>query len=78
MEVIRVGFIKGNQFVFETDIKDFFGSIDHERLLNLVAERARGALTSSGAIFMPACPASSGSSIGSSATTSIAGRRNAP
>jgi len=39
MEVIRVGFIKGNQFVFEADIKDFFGSIDHERLLNLVGER---------------------------------------
>jgi RNA-directed DNA polymerase len=39
MEKIRVGFIKGNQFVFEADIKDFFGSIDHERLLNLVAER---------------------------------------
>jgi RNA-directed DNA polymerase len=39
MEVIRVGFIKGNQFVFEADIENFFGSIDHERLLNLVAER---------------------------------------
>jgi RNA-directed DNA polymerase len=39
MEAIRVGFIKGNQFVFEADIKDFFGSIDHERLLSLVAER---------------------------------------
>ena len=39
MEVIRVGFTKGNQFVFEADIKDFFGSIDHERLLNLVTER---------------------------------------
>ena len=32
-------FIKGNQFVFEADIENFFGSIDHERLLNLVAER---------------------------------------
>jgi len=39
MEVIRVGFIKGNEFVFEADISDFFGSIDHERLLNLVGER---------------------------------------
>jgi len=39
MEVIRVGFIKGSQFVFEADIKDFFSSIDHERLLNLVGER---------------------------------------
>jgi RNA-directed DNA polymerase len=39
MEALRVGFIKGNQFVFEADIKDFFGSIDHERLLTLVEER---------------------------------------
>jgi RNA-directed DNA polymerase len=39
MEAIRVGFIKGNQFVFEADIENFFGSIDHERLLNLVGER---------------------------------------
>jgi RNA-directed DNA polymerase len=39
MEEIRVGFIAGNQFVFEADISDFFGSIDHERLLSFVAER---------------------------------------
>jgi RNA-directed DNA polymerase len=39
MERIRVGFIEGNTFVFEADIENFFGSIDHERLLNLVAER---------------------------------------
>jgi RNA-directed DNA polymerase len=39
MEKIRVGFIKGNEFVFEADISDFFGSIDHERLLSLVGER---------------------------------------
>ncbi len=39
MERIRVGFIQGNQFVFEADIRDFFGSIDHERLLALVGER---------------------------------------
>ncbi len=39
MEAIRIGFIKGNQFVFEADISDFFGSIDHERLLTLVGER---------------------------------------
>jgi RNA-directed DNA polymerase len=39
MEAIRVGFIKGNHFVFEADISDFFGSIDHERLLSLVGER---------------------------------------
>jgi RNA-directed DNA polymerase len=39
MERLRVGFIEGNQFVFEADIENFFGSIDHERLLSLVAER---------------------------------------
>jgi len=39
MERLRVGFIEGNQFVFEADIVDFFGSIDHERLLSLVGER---------------------------------------
>ena len=32
-------FIEGNEFVFEADIRDFFGSIDHERLLALVGER---------------------------------------
>ena len=39
LEKIRVGFPRGQQFVFEADISDFFGSIDHERLLSLVAER---------------------------------------
>jgi RNA-directed DNA polymerase len=39
MERLRVGFIQGNQFVFEADIENFFGSIDHERLLSLVGER---------------------------------------
>ena len=39
MERIRVGFTEGNHFVFEADIENFFGSIDHERLLVLVAER---------------------------------------
>jgi len=39
MERVRVGFIEGNHFVFEADIRDFFGSIDHERLLSLVGER---------------------------------------
>ena len=39
MEKLRVGFIRGNTFVFEADIENFFGSIDHERLLALVAER---------------------------------------
>ena len=38
-EAIRVSFPRGRQFVFEADIRDFFGSIDHERLLALVAER---------------------------------------
>ncbi len=39
MERLRVGFTEGNHFVFEADIENFFGEIDHERLLNLVAER---------------------------------------
>ncbi len=39
MERLRTGFIEGKRFVFEADIPDFFGSIDHERLLSLVAER---------------------------------------
>ena len=38
-EAIRVLFPRGRQFVFEADIRDFFGSIDHDRLLALVAER---------------------------------------
>jgi RNA-directed DNA polymerase len=39
MERLRAGFIEGNHFAFEADIENFFGSIDHERLLNLVGER---------------------------------------
>ena len=39
LEKARVAFPQGKQFVFEADIKDFFGSIDHERLLSLVGER---------------------------------------
>jgi RNA-directed DNA polymerase len=39
LEAIRVGFPRGQQFVFEADIADFFGSIDHDRLIGLVAER---------------------------------------
>jgi RNA-directed DNA polymerase len=39
LEVIRVAFPRGRQFVLEADIRDFFGQIDHERLLALVGER---------------------------------------
>jgi RNA-directed DNA polymerase len=39
LEAIRVAFPRGQQFVFEADIQDFFGQIDHARLLSLVAER---------------------------------------
>ena len=39
MEQIRVAFPKGDQFVFEADIRDFFGSIDHDRLMALVERR---------------------------------------
>ena len=30
MEKIRVAFIEGRQFVFEADIRDYFGQIDHD------------------------------------------------
>ena len=39
LEAIRVAFPKGRQFVFEADIENFFGEIDHERLLEMVGER---------------------------------------
>lgn len=39
LEAIRVAFPRGKQFVFEADIRDFFGSIDHDRLLGLVGDR---------------------------------------
>jgi RNA-directed DNA polymerase len=38
-EVLRRAFIDGHAFVFEADIRDYFSSIDHERLLAMVAER---------------------------------------
>ncbi len=39
LEKIRMAFPQGRQFVFEADIRNFFGQIDHERLLSLVGER---------------------------------------
>jgi RNA-directed DNA polymerase len=39
MERLRTGFIEGHQFVVEFDIANFFGEIDHERLLELVGRR---------------------------------------
>lgn len=39
MERIRVAFPRGRQFVFEADIRDFFGSIDQDRLMSLVEAR---------------------------------------
>lgn len=39
LEKIRVAFPKGKQFVFEADIRDFFGQIDHEKLMGLVERR---------------------------------------
>ena len=38
-ERLRTGFIEGCQFVVEFDIANFFGEIDHERLLELVGRR---------------------------------------
>jgi RNA-directed DNA polymerase len=39
MEAIRVSFPQGRVFVFEADIRDFYGSIDHDRLLAEVGRR---------------------------------------
>ena len=39
MERLRTGFIEGCQFVAEFDIRNFFGEIDHDRLLAEVARR---------------------------------------
>ena len=39
MERLRTGFIEGYQFVVEFDIANFFGEIDHERLLAEVSSR---------------------------------------
>jgi RNA-directed DNA polymerase len=39
MERLRTGFIDGCQFVAEFDIRNFFGAIDHERLLAEVGRR---------------------------------------
>jgi RNA-directed DNA polymerase len=38
-EVLRRSFIDGHRWMFEADIRDYFSSIDHERLLAKVAER---------------------------------------
>jgi RNA-directed DNA polymerase len=39
LEQIRTGFIKGRVWVVDADIRDYFSSIDHERLLALVGEK---------------------------------------
>jgi RNA-directed DNA polymerase len=39
LEEIRVAYPKGAVFVFEADIKNFFGEIDHDRLMGLVERR---------------------------------------
>jgi len=39
MERLRTGFIEGHQFVVEFDIANFFGEIDHDRLLTEVGRR---------------------------------------
>jgi RNA-directed DNA polymerase len=39
LEAIRVAFPRGRQFVFEADIRDFFGTIDHEALMVEVERR---------------------------------------
>lgn len=39
MEEIRKGFIAGHVFVMEADIRDFFGTIEHQQLLAAVGRR---------------------------------------
>lgn len=39
LEELRKCGAKGGNFVFDADIKDYFGSIDHEKLLKLVTKR---------------------------------------
>jgi RNA-directed DNA polymerase len=39
LERIRTAFPRGRVWVVDADIRDFFGQIDHERLLGLLAER---------------------------------------
>ncbi len=39
MERLRTGFIAGHQFVVEFDVANFFGEIDHDRLLTEVSRR---------------------------------------
>jgi RNA-directed DNA polymerase len=39
MERLRAGFIEGYRFVAEFDIRNFFGEIDHDRLLAEVGKR---------------------------------------
>ncbi len=39
LEAVRVSFPRGRVFVFEADIGDFFGSIDHDRLMVEVERR---------------------------------------
>jgi RNA-directed DNA polymerase len=39
LETIRVAFPRGQQFLFEADIRDFFGTIDHDRLMVEVERR---------------------------------------
>jgi RNA-directed DNA polymerase len=39
LEILRVGGARGGNHVLDADIKDYFGSIDHEKLMRLVERR---------------------------------------
>jgi len=39
LETLRTAGAKGGHFVLEVDIQDYFGSIDHDKLMKLVAQR---------------------------------------
>lgn len=49
-ERLREGFIRGRRWVVEFDIADFFGSIDHARLIEAVEERVSDRRGSSGSV----------------------------
>jgi hypothetical protein len=39
LEALRKQAAKGGNYVFDADIKDYFGSIDHDKLMKLVGQR---------------------------------------
>ena len=53
LERIRVAFPRGQVWVAEADIRDYFGSIDQQKLLGFVAERVSDTGTPQGGVISP-------------------------